>query len=406
MTRYIFILLLLIGAAVSAKAQHFVVSLSPKHQHKLASIDDGRKRMLKFYRFLKKDSVRERRRIDRYYEKQLDSIWQVEKVGGSTRLTRNGVSENSLFKLRARIDSLEKGLTNRTVIDGLDTERKRNLELPMQRVSRTNEPTPSDFGDIQQAVTLTPASRPELSREGERTHGLNPVRKGNPIDSATVKTSLERLKQQARDHFMEHPEAFGSAQQKIQKILSRYRDFSNSTNLKSAIRQTSLKGKVWTERLAIASGLNIVRASPLSLDISPSIGYRLNTKWTMGAGFRHRFSTGDSIQGGLSARGTAIKVFTQIDLWSTVYAQCEWEHTRVYSDIKENRSGAWKNSCFVGAGKRMLIHPKVYLTLTVLYNLSPDDGNASYPGRFVIRPGFQLGELAVRKRQVNYNPNR
>jgi hypothetical protein len=66
----------------------------------------------------------------------------------------------------------------------------------------------------------------------------------------------------------------------------------------------------------------------------------------------------------------------------------------------------WKSNYFIGAGKKFLVHPKLYLTTTLLYNLNNDTKNPVHPRRFQVKVGFQLSELATRKKKIYYNPNR
>jgi hypothetical protein len=98
-------------------------------------------------------------------------------------------------------------------------------------------------------------------------------------------------------------------------------------------------------------------------------------------------------------------MFASYDLIKSFYAYAEWKKSgvKINSEPAVNR---WRDNYFVGVGKRFLIHPKLYLTLTALYNLNNTDNNPVYPRRFQIRAGFQLSELATRKKKVYYDPNR
>jgi hypothetical protein len=405
MIAYNFVLVLLMVTAISVKAQHFVVNLSSKHQQKLASVKDGHKRLVKYYRFLKKDSIRQRKRTDWYYEKQLDSAWRVYKQRSMKRL-EDSAGREKVDKVLS--DTLNAHLVHHAVFRSLDTARLHNAELNLPRnFSHMDALSSATVDENLKSDHLSGAiGAPVMPpREGEWEGGLR-TGGSNPFDSAMVKRSLEKLRQQAGDHFDEHSGALESAQLKLQKLLSRYREFSNSADLQNAVKHTSLKGKQWTERLVAEGGLNIVSAKPFCMDIAPTIGYKFNASWIMGTGFRHRLTAGDSIPGSLPIHSTGIRLFTQVDLWRSVYVQGEWEHTRFYAKAKESPPVLWTNNCFVGVGRKMLIHPRIYLTLTVLYNLAYDDRNPTYPGRLVIRPGFQLSELAVRKKRLNYDPNR
>lgn len=152
----------------------------------------------------------------------------------------------------------------------------------------------------------------------------------------------------------------------------------------------------------------MISTDPVSLDISPQLGYKFTTRFNVGIAASYRYTFNDSIKHGwyVSPTNTAFRMFTNYDVIKGFFATAEWELAGIKSSKNDQLQKQWVNNYFVGGGKKFLIHPKVYMTLIALYNLNGSDDNPSYPRRFQIRVGFQLSELATRKKKIYYDPNR
>lgn len=198
------------------------------------------------------------------------------------------------------------------------------------------------------------------------------------------------------------------AQNSISKLMSKYREFSNSADLSDAVKHTSLKGSAFRERLVIGGHFNIVSTQPVSVDFSPQLGYKFNTRFFIGIGMNYRATFGDSIRNSyfVSPANTSYKAFISHDVIRDFYACGEWEKSGISLSSNDRTSKQWKDNYFVGVGKRFLVHSKLYFTMTALYNLNSEHQNPVHPNRFQIRMGFQLSEGALAKRKSYFHPNR
>ena len=198
------------------------------------------------------------------------------------------------------------------------------------------------------------------------------------------------------------------AQAHISKLMSKYRSFTNADDLSDAVKHTSLKGRTFKERLVVGGHFNLTSTHPLSIDFSPQLGYRFNTRFFVGIGMNYRTTFGDSIKNGyyVSPNNTSYKMLASYDLIRAFYGYAEWEKSGITINGNDKSSRTWKDNFFIGLGKKFLVHPKLYFTLTALYNLNNETKNPVHPDRFQIRMGFQLSELATRAKKVYYDPNR
>jgi hypothetical protein len=220
--------------------------------------------------------------------------------------------------------------------------------------------------------------------------------------------SLESKVPTKSPHLNSHelsPELLKTTQQSMSKIFSKYRVFANSSDLTHAIRQTSLKGRTFRERLVLAFNFDMKSVEPFAIGISPTAGYKFNTRFQTGVGLD--FVLGRDVRDNriLEAGGIGYKWFTNYDVLKSFFVIAEVAWASV-SPGDELASRKWGRSINIGLGKKMLIHPKLYFTVTGLYDLFTNHGGAFHPDRFSIRFGFQSSELANRKLRPVYDPNK
>ncbi len=217
-----------------------------------------------------------------------------------------------------------------------------------------------------------------------------------------------KAKEEAINGFAEHADKIQGAQAKMSRLLGKYKEYTSNGDESYGVKRTSLQGKSLKERIVLGGNFNVVSTDPISLDLSPMIGYRFNTKFYVGVGMNYRqtFGNVDSLKYNwyVTPKNTSFRTFVNYDIIKNFYAYGEWE---VGSSGKQNaeENKSWNNNYFIGLGKKLLIHPKLYMTITALYNLNNEEHNQTHPQRFQMRIGFQTSDLAFRKKKIYYNPN-
>lgn len=219
--------------------------------------------------------------------------------------------------------------------------------------------------------------------------------------------SLKKLaKKQVVDHFAQQGDQLKAAQQKMNGLLTKYKEFTDSNDLSTAVKRTSLKGKTFKEHLVLGGNFNVVSTAPFSIDFAPLVGYKFNTKFYVGVGINYRFTFSDSLRYKtyVSPSNTSGRLFASYDLIKNFFAYTEVEAAGLKVRVKESIAQEWRINYFIGLGKKLLIHPKLFMTITAIYNLNGEKNNPTYPQKFQIRLGFQTSDLAFRKKKVYYNP--
>src|SRR5690606_24013203 len=88
------------------------------------------------------------------------------------------------------------------------------------------------------------------------------------------KMGKDEVAEKALEYFADNPDKLEAAQQRVSKLLAKYTSFSTSSTLADAKKHTSMEGKTFFERLVIGGHFNVLSTSPISLDLSPQLGYK------------------------------------------------------------------------------------------------------------------------------------
>lgn len=438
------------------------VTLRPRYQQKISQAKTGHRQMLRFYKYYKKDSALQARAIDKKHKRELDSTWRAERTRQKLvkRLAKRGIpvpqlpqhdtlqshlahwrgvmkdttlsdSARAVAKEKVKILAFERAkqypgyqqLQERYLMYGDSVDWSQlSAQVPgLDTLKGVFDSSPKQVFDQSGKLTEQSLTKFGGGNAAGLTKNLNQFDKlkgmpGQYKDKVDAYRDPDKLKGEGKDklsavvadHFANHPEALVTGQAKVSKLLSKYRAFSNSNDLRDATKRTSMKGKTLFERLVIGGNFNVVSVKPVSLDLSPELGFRFSSKLSTGIGMNYRYTFGDTIRHSwyVSPRNTGFKVFMNYDIIKSFYAYGEWNITGVSVGKGEVAQKQWINNYFLGIGRKFLIHPKVYMTATAVYNLNAKHYNPSYINRFQIRIGFQLSEFATRKKQVYYDPNR
>jgi len=454
------LLLICLLATSSLYAQNFSINLSQRHSKQLNSFKSGHKRLVKYYRFYKKDSARHQRNQERIYRNTLDSACkaQVKQNKLSKQLAKKGISLPSQYAegdtLTSQLNKWYAVLKDSTASDGakqLAAGKVKELALEKARQYPGFQHILEKYqlsGDTANWKTVTNQvpgldtlsglfnSSPEklFTMAEEQANKRAQSLMGNTLGGSFAEaeklkdlpgqyktqyekyTNPDQLKAQgkeaavkeAADYFAKNAGKLQGAQQKVSKLLSKYREFSNSNDLSTAVKRTSMEGKTFWEHLLIGGNFNVVSTQPFSLDLSPQLGYKIRTNLAVGVGMNYRYTYSDSIKNGyyVSPTNTSFKAFGNYDIIKSFFLYTEFERSGIKSATNDKTAKTWKNNYFVGVGRKFLVVPKVYVTITALYNLNNESYNPVHPHRFQIRTGFQLSELATKKKKFIYDPNR
>lgn len=189
----------------------------------------------------------------------------------------------------------------------------------------------------------------------------------------------DKAAQLASDYLEDHPELLNGAKRKMDFLYKKYSVLTNSNDLQNAVKRTSLTGKPFKERLHVASNFQLLSYQPVTIDFSPSLGYRINTRLIVGIGGTYRQS---------------LTIFLAISFYILNFAR---NTTNVQQESKSPSPRIFHKALLLGLGRKFRIHTKVDMTLVVAYNFLKQPNDPIYPSPWIIRVGFQLNELGFTK---------
>lgn len=244
--------------------------------------------------------------------------------------------------------------------------------------------------------------------EADKLKGLSSEYKGqmdHVQDSAYMKEQAKKKAEElAMQYIADHPEVMQGVQRKMSLLMKKYSVVPNSNDLSTAVKRTSLKGRTFFERLQVAANFQVISLDPISLDFSPQVGYKINSRFVMGAGGLYRKTFRDSIPT-IAPDVLGYKGYTSYEVMGNFFVTGEYARNSPGinpSEIKSKR--IWENTMLAGVGRKFLIHPKIEMTLMAGYNFLYSESDTIYPRPWVIRVGIQSSELAfLNKKRLQAN---
>jgi hypothetical protein len=436
-----FLLFLIPGVS---SGQEISIQLSSTHVEKLNAIQEGGKRLKKYHQFYERDSIRCQKLLRKKYRHAIDSAVRTvtAKERLIRRLARRGISTD---RLSTGLDSLNSELVrwfsvlkDSSAVDSLkaiarETVRllsllKMNLDPRFLKLQQDFAAEPhSDWKKIAKDIPGLDTLKEVFDSNTETLFGLAEGQLSQRIapkfpgmESRETVPSMEEIEgykneldipgddyrdkdqlrnkakhkvmEKAINYLGEHGNELVTVQNKLNRLLRKYQQFSNSEDLSTAVKHTSLKGRTFFEHLLVGGNFNVISIRPVAIDLSPMIGYKFNRRVSTGIGANYRCTFADSIrnQRYISPGNRGLKVFLNYDLYRGLFAYAELERSGLSIKKIENAGKRCSNNYFIGVGKKILIHPKIYFTTVFTYNLNNSENNPFYPRRFQVKLGFQL----------------
>jgi hypothetical protein len=225
------------------------------------------------------------------------------------------------------------------------------------------------------------AQKDRLQSEKARLDGL--------IDQAALR---EKMTNAAKDFIQTNAKEIQSAQNQMNTIKQQYNKVSNSNDLSTAVKRTSLEEESLGKRLIFGGNFNVGRVEPFSIDISPLLGYRFNKLFSAGiAGtYRTQFERDDIQvkQGESTVYGYSLFVSHQV--YRNFFGYVEGENKATSVKLEDGKSVNWTKGLLVGIGRNIKIGKEVNMQVLVLYNFLYQNSDQLYNSPLVIKTGIQF----------------
>jgi hypothetical protein len=386
--------------------------LSQKSLAKIESVASAEGKIKASRKCFHRDSLRFERKLKRYQKFYSDSLYKAYKA----RSNQFPVKSDSLMGVS---DSLVVIQVYRQKLEGLPTvdslSRNPNLNVPegIEKNAIAGAPKIPSVPFVDEPLSELKQGIPEkyngnlptlpgrdslnaalLNKGNYLPEGFDP---GNiKVDTADAKAQLRKQGEEMASQYITGNPAVQSLQKQMSRLMRKYSIVPNSNDLSTAVKRTSLADRSLKERLYIAGNFQTPSFNPLSVDFSPVIGYRFNSKFISGIGGTYRQSFGDSIPQ-ITSAVVGYKIFSSYDLVNQFFAYAEIaRNSPMAQNAEQTQERIWHTAALLGIGRKFLIHPKVETTIVVSYNFLYERGNPIFSSPWAVRVGFQSSMLAFR----------
>jgi hypothetical protein len=217
--------------------------------------------------------------------------------------------------------------------------------------------------------------------------------------AAAQKQIKQKMTAKAKDYITANASKITQAQSEMSSLKKKYSSMPNSNDLSSATKRTSLEGESLWKRLVIGGNFNISKTNPLSVDLSPVLGYKVNKLFEIGitGAYRAHIAVDKSLQIE-SPNVYGYSVFGNHMLYRGFFGYLEGERLRTAEftmDLGTNLetdepSVRWKQTLLVGVGRRFNVSKWLEMQALMLVNVIHDNEDGLYGSPVVFKTGVRL----------------
>jgi len=395
------------------------VTLSAKHQKQLSQIKSPEKKAKMLKLFLKRDSTQQAKAARKQALKQAKKLAKNIKLndksrGFGTKKVKEGIETAGVLTDTANM--------KRNGLRTLSTEANKHFgnTKEMKEVNKVKGEVEDYTGDVteiketvsdlkdtkklgdkleQEVIQHTDLS--EVQQQQKELEELRDTPAKYQKEMEQIKDPgklraemIRKAKANATEFVLKHSQALSQAQNKLAKLKRKYISVPNANDLSTATKRNSLKGKPLKDRLYLTGNFQILSTEPFSLDGSLSLGYKFNKKFLMGVNgvYRQTFGHYNVLYPHAPEDAAGFGGFTsmQVKRGFFGYGEIERMNAEVKDRLTDQTHRIWTTGIHAGIGRTMNFNKLLKTQVLFLYNFTHKQNQQLYPGRFIVKVGFQL----------------
>lgn len=392
MSRAFVIGLIVAVTQLSVAQLPFTVSLSQKHISKIEQVKTGKEKLRLYRKYYQRDSVSQAKQYKKLLKEKYDSLLRAHPLAGihvTDSASRDSLIAEAYNKLSLDSISIAQKIGDfpESAFGGEATDIKNIKEHFNSFSADSVKSLVSQQAKSWVEDQLNSSEKlAELQKYKAQADAFDPWKNEHVSveqfqDTTYLKETARKLaEEKALEYLSEHSELLDPIQKSMDRLMKKFKVVPNSNDLSTAIKHSSLNGKAIRERLFLALNAQVISLEPLSVDISPMVGYKFNTRFIMGVGGLYRQTFNDT-QVSFAPDVLGYKGFMSYEPLNQLFAYTEY--ARNSPGIQQSETGTiriWKDAWLVGAGRRFEIHPKLDMTILIAYNVLKTIHDPLYPG--------------------------
>lgn len=415
----IILFLTVVGPNVAFGQIKTSVTFTNPYVKEVKALNKTRKEYKKFL----KDSLKRIKRINRYFDHKMDSLFNQMESEVAARNVQNQFEMDSLQKIaqdstffRRRIGSTDSYFKPQYSIDSTYIYRRRGLDsieytsmlsfqdslghfrkeaLGMAETELLNltgfgqvQATSASFVDSQEQLKGLRPSATDLELTGQ-TLAQQKSSFNRYKNAKSLKSDLSRI---SDSKLLQHSQQFNEVHKSLVRLKKRYLTLPSSMELSSGTKVGSLKDRPIKERLVLGGNIRITQGKGTNVDFSPSLAYLITKRFSTGveAIYRGEFENGKGWRESFNTHTYGGRLFADYAVIRSFYAHTEAE---IISTPTITRSDGAAHMMIPGAmlgiGRRFGVGGKVNGKVIIQYNFLHSE-NEIYSSAWVMRFGIEI----------------
>lgn len=202
----------------------------------------------------------------------------------------------------------------------------------------------------------------------------------------------EKMAAQAKEYISKNADKLQQVQSQMGELKKKYSYVPNSNDLSTAKKRTSLADEPLGKRLVFGGNFNVSETNPVAIDLSPTVSYRFNTLFEMGASGMYRAEFNASRSGVASEDGATYgySLFVSHMVFKNFFGYLEGENISRVKQVQDQPEREWDQTFLLGIGRRFAIAKWLEMQAIVTYNFLHENRDGVYNSPLVFKTGIRF----------------
>ncbi|MDN5214951.1 hypothetical protein QQ020_22920 [Fulvivirgaceae bacterium BMA12] len=436
-------------ARILQEVENVKISISNRHKKRLEKITSPAKKLKKYRKYYSRDSSKIMKSQMKLAKQKSDSLFDTYK-----RIVKNGILDSigmpDQYSQFLRKDLLDSGMLKAegqkllkdqgmAYLSGLEEYKKMGLlsdkypllanwlkvygndpgmlsQLPDSVLTYSQEKVKAIPGMIEKGISQRDEFKELEKQSGQLKTAVSDLQAPykntgkQHLDQAGQYADLDRLKSNGkklgadytRDFITENIGQIEHLNNRLGDLKKKYASIANLTDMSTANRRNSLRGRPLDEKIILGGNFDIQMADPILIDLSPLIGFRLNKKISIGMGGTYRVDLTFDDKSFNTQNDTEVYGFNSFISYDIikqffVYGQYDYLSRKEQDRDVDEQIQTWEPAFMAGIGRSFRVHTKVTGTVMLLYNVVESNIKSPFGNKFQVKFGFQTNELTFKK---------
>ncbi|MEM9337190.1 MAG: hypothetical protein AAGA66_00555 [Bacteroidota bacterium] len=323
-------------------------------------------------------------------EIQMDSsLTKTVKSSARNRLDEELGKHTSMKIQDVRLDStLTTQLKTNITSEAVATAEKRiNDDIPSLTLDSAGMSEATSFTENQVQKWMSRNTDDEIGKQKNEYEAYKNQVAQMKSDSAHKQKAIDY----AKEHAFQNQEKVEQARTQIASLKKKYNQLTNSNDLTSAQKRSSLTGAPFFKRLVVGGNLNLVGVDPVTLDLAPVLGWKFNKYLEAGTYLTYRtqfiFDAKTSIR---NSPEFGYGTFINHVLFKNIFAYVEYGRMKIHTETTSDEPLKWSESVLAGFGTTIKVANFMTLQTIVAYNILHDTQPGLFNSPLVFKTGIRI----------------